>query len=96
MNMSTELVTDLTSLLCELQLRFSWRPNLRDEGDNKFIEAAIHAAAVVVTYNVTITKGLTAGSRESFFCVTAKFQCNIGVTTLHWCCCGFSPAPTPA
>ena len=53
MNMSTELVTDLTSLLCQLQLRFSWRPNLRDEGDNKFIEAAIHAAAVVVTYNVS-------------------------------------------
>ncbi len=53
MNMSTELVTDLTSLSRQLQLRFSWRPNLRDEGDNKFIEAAIHAAAVVVTYNVS-------------------------------------------
>lgn len=31
----------------------SWRPNLRDEGDNKFVEAAIHAAAVIATYNVS-------------------------------------------
>jgi len=25
---------------------------LRDEGDNKFVEAAIHAVGVIVTYNV--------------------------------------------
>lgn len=49
---SEELVTDLISLSRKVQLRFSWRPNLRDEGDNKFVEAAIHTAAVVVTYNV--------------------------------------------
>ncbi len=49
---SEELVTDLISLSRKVQLRFSWRPNLRDEGDNKFVEAAIHAAAVIVTYNV--------------------------------------------
>jgi predicted nucleic acid-binding protein len=50
---SEELVTDLISLSHKVQLRFSWRPNLRDEGDNKFVEAAIHAAAVIVTYNVS-------------------------------------------
>ncbi|ETW92453.1 MAG: hypothetical protein ETSY2_53380 [Candidatus Entotheonella gemina] len=47
-----ELVNDLISLSRQVQLRFSWRPNLRDEGDNKFVEAAIHAAAIIVTYNV--------------------------------------------
>jgi predicted nucleic acid-binding protein len=36
----------------KVQLRFSWRPNLRDERDNKFVEAAIHASATIVTYNV--------------------------------------------
>ena len=49
---SEELVTDLISLSRQVQLRFLWRPNLRDEGDNKFVEAAIHTAAVIVTYNV--------------------------------------------
>jgi predicted nucleic acid-binding protein len=49
---SEALVTDFISLSRKVQLRFSWRPNLRDEGDNKFVEAAIHAAAVIVTYNV--------------------------------------------
>ncbi len=49
---SEELVTDLVSLSHKVQLRFSWRPNLRDEGDNKFVEAAIHTTAVIVTYNV--------------------------------------------
>ena len=29
------------------------RPNLRNEADNKYVEAAIHAAAVIVTYNVS-------------------------------------------
>ena len=50
---SEALVTDLISLSRKVQLRFSWRPNLRDEGDNKFVEAAIHATAVIVTYNVS-------------------------------------------
>jgi putative PIN family toxin of toxin-antitoxin system len=49
---SRELVTDLISLSHKVQVRFSWRPNLRDEADNKFVEAAIHTAAVIVTYNV--------------------------------------------
>ena len=49
---SEELITDLISVSRTVQLRFSWRPNWRDEGDNKFVEAAIHAAAVIVTYNV--------------------------------------------
>lgn len=49
---SEELVTDLIWLSQKVQLRFSWRPNLRDEADNKFVEAAIHAAGVIVTYNV--------------------------------------------
>jgi predicted nucleic acid-binding protein len=50
---SEDLVTDLVALSREVQLRFSWRPNLQDEGDNKVVEAAIHAAAVIVTYNVS-------------------------------------------
>ncbi len=49
---SEELVNALVSLSHKVQLRFSWRPNLLDESDNKFVEAAIHAAAVIVTYNV--------------------------------------------
>ena len=49
---SEALVIDLISLSQTVQLRFSWRPNLRDEGHNKFVEAAIHTAAVIVTYNV--------------------------------------------
>ena len=50
---SEDLVTDLIALSHKIQLRFSWRPNLRDEGDNKFVDAAIHTSAVVVTYNVS-------------------------------------------
>lgn len=50
---SEDLVTDLIALSRKVQLRFSWRPNLRDEGDNKFVEAAIHTAAVIATYNVS-------------------------------------------
>jgi predicted nucleic acid-binding protein len=50
---SEDLVTRLVSLSRQVHLRFSWRPNLLDEGDNKFVEAAIHAAAVIVTYNVS-------------------------------------------
>jgi len=49
---SVDLVTDLIALSHRTQLAFEWRPNLRDEADNKFVEAAIHAAAVIVTYNV--------------------------------------------
>ena len=33
-------------------IHYLWRPNLRDEADNKFVEAAIHSAAIIVTYNV--------------------------------------------
>ena len=43
---------DLNSLSHRTQLHFSWRPNLLDETDNKFIEAAIAATAIIVTYNV--------------------------------------------
>lgn len=49
---SADIVTDLIALSRHLQLHFSWRPNLRDESDNKFVEAAIHAAAIILTYNV--------------------------------------------
>jgi predicted nucleic acid-binding protein len=49
---SADLVTDLIALSHQIQLHFSWRPNLRDESDNKFVEAAIHAAAIIVTYNI--------------------------------------------
>ncbi len=48
---SAELVTDLIGIAQQVQLHFSWRPNLSDESDNKFVEAAIHAAAIIVTYN---------------------------------------------
>jgi len=48
---SVDLVTELIARSREVQTAFSWRPNLRDETDNKFVEAAIHAAAIIVTYN---------------------------------------------
>lgn len=49
---SEELVLNLIAMSRKVQLRFSWRPNLKDESDNKFVAAAIHAAAVIATYNV--------------------------------------------
>ena len=49
---SAELVTDLIRLSHDVQIHFTWRPNLMDESDNKFMEAALHAAAIIVTYNV--------------------------------------------
>lgn len=48
---SRELILDLVALSQQTQLQFSWRPNLADEADNKFVEAAIAGAAVIVTYN---------------------------------------------
>jgi len=30
---------------------FQWRPDLRDEADNKFTDAAVEAAAIIVTYS---------------------------------------------
>jgi hypothetical protein len=48
---SSDLVTDLIALSHEVQVNFTWRPNLIDEGDNKFTEAAMHAGAIIVTYN---------------------------------------------
>jgi predicted nucleic acid-binding protein len=45
------LVTDLIALSHEVQINFAWRSNLLDEGDSKFVEAAIHAGATIVTYN---------------------------------------------
>jgi putative PIN family toxin of toxin-antitoxin system len=48
---SAELVTDLIGISHGLQINFAWRPNLADETDNKFVEAAIHAAATIITYN---------------------------------------------
>jgi putative PIN family toxin of toxin-antitoxin system len=48
---SSLLVTDLISLSQEVQINFAWRPNLLDESDNKFVEAAIHAGATIITYN---------------------------------------------
>jgi predicted nucleic acid-binding protein len=49
---SADLVTELIALSHRVQTRFSWRPNLRDESDNKFVDAAVCASAIVVTYNV--------------------------------------------
>jgi predicted nucleic acid-binding protein len=48
---SADLVNDLIALSSEIQIHFTWRPNLTDESDNKFIEAAIHTGAIIVTYN---------------------------------------------
>jgi hypothetical protein len=42
---------DLIGLSREVQINFAWRPNLADETDNKFVEAAIHTGATIVTYN---------------------------------------------
>ncbi|WP_417736697.1 putative toxin-antitoxin system toxin component, PIN family [Rosistilla oblonga] len=49
---NSDLILELISLSHQTQLRFSWRPNLSDEADNKFIEAAIAATAIIITYNV--------------------------------------------
>jgi putative PIN family toxin of toxin-antitoxin system len=46
-----DLILLLLSRSYKTQTRFSWRPNLRDEDDNRFVEAAIHSAAIIVTYN---------------------------------------------
>jgi predicted nucleic acid-binding protein len=48
---SAELVTDLIGFSREVQINFVWRPNLADERDNKFVEAAIHTGATIVTCN---------------------------------------------
>ncbi|TWT80478.1 hypothetical protein CA13_18970 [Planctomycetes bacterium CA13] len=49
---NADLILNLISLSHQTQLHFSWRPNLLDEADNKFVEAAIAATAIIVTYNV--------------------------------------------
>jgi putative PIN family toxin of toxin-antitoxin system len=46
-----DLVTDLIGLARRVNARFQWRPNLRDESDNKFVDAAVEGAAIIVTYN---------------------------------------------
>ncbi len=48
---SIDLATLLMALSVRTQTRFAWRPNLRDERDNKFVEAAIHTGAIIVTCN---------------------------------------------
>ena len=48
---AVDLVSDLIAQSRPVQTAFMWRPNLRDETDNKFVEAAIHGAAIIVTYN---------------------------------------------
>ena len=49
---SSDLILELISLSHQTQLHFSWRPNLLDEADNKFIEAAVAATAIIITYNL--------------------------------------------
>lgn len=49
---STDLILELISLSHQTQLHFAWRPNLIDNADNKFVEAAIAATAIIITYNV--------------------------------------------
>ena len=48
---SAELVTVLIAVALDVQIHFSWRPNLTDESDNKFVEAAMHTGATIVSYN---------------------------------------------
>lgn len=50
---AVDLVNTLIGLSLKTQLRFVWRPNLQDESDNKFVDAAICASAILVTYNLT-------------------------------------------
>ncbi|MDB2673640.1 putative toxin-antitoxin system toxin component, PIN family [Akkermansiaceae bacterium] len=47
---NADLILDLISQSHQTQLHFSWRPNLLDETDNKFIEAAIAATAIIVQF----------------------------------------------
>jgi len=49
---SIDLVSDLIRCSLQIHLHFEWRPNLCDESDNKFVEAAIHCGGVIVTYNM--------------------------------------------
>ena len=49
---SVDLVTALIARSYHVQRSFHWRPNLLDESDNKFVEAAIHGAATIITYNI--------------------------------------------
>jgi predicted nucleic acid-binding protein len=49
---SSDLILELISLSHQTQLHFSWRPNLLDEADNKLIEAAVAAIAIIITYNL--------------------------------------------
>ncbi len=49
---SADLVTALIAVANDVQLHFSWRPNLMDESDNKFVEAALHSGATIVSYNL--------------------------------------------
>lgn len=49
---AVDLVTDLIARALQLHLHFEWRPNLHDESDNKFVEAAIHCGGIIVTYNL--------------------------------------------
>ena len=48
---SEELISELIALSRKVQIYFSWRPNLTDESDNKFVEVALHTGAIIVTYN---------------------------------------------
>ena len=48
---SVDLVDDLIVRSRRVHIHFEWHPNLQDESDNKFVEAAISGRAIVVTYN---------------------------------------------
>ncbi|MFV1991697.1 MAG: putative toxin-antitoxin system toxin component, PIN family [Acidimicrobiales bacterium] len=48
---SEELISALIALSQKVQIYFSWRPNLTDESDNKFVELAMHTGAAIITYN---------------------------------------------
>jgi predicted nucleic acid-binding protein len=47
-----DIINELIALAHKVHLAFQWRPNLSDESDNKFVDAAIHGGAIIVTYNV--------------------------------------------
>jgi len=49
---AVDLVSALIACSLRLHIHYEWRPNLQDESDNKFVEAAIHCGGIIVTYNL--------------------------------------------
>jgi putative PIN family toxin of toxin-antitoxin system len=49
----TRLIARIAHIAYEIPVRYLWRPNLRDEGDNFVLEIAVAAApCTIVTHNI--------------------------------------------